>query len=268
MLSINLTIHDKDFLLEESLERIKKFTNGRYEIVAVLDGCKDGSENILDSFIKKNPQISVKKLIADDVFETKSNNIAAKNSSGDYIAIIQDDMLINEENWNTRMLKPLISFEDVFSVTSRCSHNWMINEKSEHINLEKIPDGVWSDILIHTDHADRNNTPRDVFEIRDSSNRGPLMINHLDFEKMGYFDEVFSPQDMDDHDLHYRVKKELGKVTGLYWIDYISDLHWGGSRENGKTRQWALDTNHKNQKIVYDRHYSNLCRGNLSSRRI
>jgi glycosyltransferase involved in cell wall biosynthesis len=268
MLSINLTIHNKDFLLAGSLERIKKFTSGKYEIVSVLDGCTDKSEEILDSFMKNNPEIKIKKILADNIFETKSNNIAAKNSSGDFIAIIQDDMLINEYGWDIRMLEPFRAFSDVFSVTSRCSHNWKINEESAHIHMEKIPDGIWSDILIHLDHADRNNTSRDSFEIRDSSNRGPLLINHSDFEKIGYFDEEFFPQDMDDHDLHYRAKIELGKVTGLYWIDYISDINWGGTRENGITKQWMLDSNHKNQKMIYKRHLEYLIGGNIESRKL
>jgi hypothetical protein len=178
-------------------------------------------------------------------------------------------MLINEKGWNLRMMDPFNKFSDVFSVTSRTSHNWIINENSQHLNLEKIPEGIWSDILLHTDHADKSNTSREIFEIRDSSNRGPLVINHSDFEKMGYFDETFFPQDMDDHDLHYRVKKELGKVTGLYWIDYISQDSWGGTRENGKTKQWMLDSNHKNQKIILDRYVEFLKnRGSIDSRKI
>jgi O-antigen biosynthesis protein len=268
MLSINLTVHNKDFLLLDCLERIKKYTTGKYEIVIVLDGCTDLSLSITDQFISDNKDLLIKKIEAPNVFETKANNLAAKNSNGEYIAIIQDDMLINEKGWNERMIKPFLVFDDVFSVTSRTSHNWTINHNSQHINLDQIPNGIWSDILFHIDHADRNNTPREIFEIRDSSNRGPLMINHSDMERMGYFDEMFSPQDMDDHDLHYRVKKELGKVTGLYWIDYISEDSWGGTRESGAVGQWLLNSNHKNQKIIYDRHKELLIGGKKESRRL
>jgi glycosyltransferase involved in cell wall biosynthesis len=268
MVSINLTVHNKEFLLGECLNRIKDNTTGIYELVVVLDGCSDSSESILDRFISDNKNLAIKKLYAPNVFETKANNIAARNSNGEYIAIVQDDMLINEKGWNERMIKPFSAFDDVFSVTSRTSHNWEINKNSLDINKESINPGSWSDILFHTDHADRRNTPRDVFEIRDTSNRGPLMINHQDLEKMGYFDEVFCPQDMDDHDLHYRVKKILGKVTGLYWIDFISDNSWGGTRENGVTKQWMLDSNHKNQKILYDRHKEYLKSGNIQRRNV
>jgi len=234
----------------------------------VLDGCSDNSEKIFDTWAKSNKDVSIHKIIADDVFETKANNKAAKKSTGEYIAIIQDDMLINEDGWDDRMLSPFMNFSDVFSVTARTSHNWVINPHSKHIDLDKPPIGTWSDILFHVDHADRKNTPRNMFEIRDSSNRGPLVINHQDFNKLGYFDEIFSPQDMDDHDLHYRVKKKLGKVTGLYWIDYISEDSWGGTRESGEVGQWLLNSNHKNQKIIYDRHKELLIGGKKESRRL
>jgi glycosyltransferase involved in cell wall biosynthesis len=268
MLSINLTVHNKDFLLHNCLERIKKYTTGTYEIIIVLDGCTDSCSFIVDQFISNNKELKIKKLETPNVFETKANNLAAKNSTGDYIAIIQDDMLINEISWNKRMMEPFNSFNDVFSVTARTSHNWKINPISKYLNYDTLPKGIWSDILIHLDHADRNNTPRNIFSIRDSSNRGPLLINHQDLEKMGYFDEAFSPQDMDDHDLHYRVKKQLGKVTGLYWINFISDNIWGGTREEGLPKQWLLDSNHKNQKIIYDRHFDYIKEGNIENRKI
>lgn len=268
MISVNLTVHNKDLLLEDSLERIKKYTKSNYELVVVLDGCTDRSEQILDNWISNNSQVKTKKLYADNVFETKSNNIAAKASEGDFIFIVQDDMLINEDGWDLRMLKPFQKFKDVFSVTSKTSHNWIFNQNSQHVGLENIPPGIWSDVLIHVDHAHYQNTPRDVFEIRDSSNRGPLVINHEDLEKMGYFDEIFSPQEMDDHDLHYRMAKQLGKVTGIYWVDIICDPQWGGSRKNGHTVQWALDSCHKNQRIIYNRHSDVLNRRRKESRKL
>jgi hypothetical protein len=40
-------------------------------------------------------------------------------------------------------------------------------------------------------------------------------------------DEEFAPLDMDDHDLMYRMHKELGKVCGCYWIDFESRDEWG-----------------------------------------
>jgi hypothetical protein len=112
----------------------------------------------------------------------------------------------------------------------------------------------WCDILVATEVAGRENIERNTFAIRDSVNRGPLLIRHDVLQKVGYLDEAFAPQDMDDHDLSYRVFKETGLVSGCYWIDVISDPSWGGTRVTGQAASWLLESNHKNMKIVWDRH--------------
>lgn len=254
MFSIILTIHNKDFLLKNVLESIKNNTNGSYEINAVLDGCSDQSEQILDSFIKENFQIKINKFLTDDVFETKANNVGLKNSSGEYCIIIQDDMIINEYNWNNRLLKPILNFSDIFAVTARNAHNWVYNINSQHQFLEENLDNCWCDILIATDIVGRENINRETFAIRDSVNRGPLLIRHDILQKVNYLDESFAPQDMDDHDLCYRVYKETGLKAGCYWLDIVSESSWGGTRKNGGPASWLLKSHHKNSKIVWNRH--------------
>ena len=115
-------------------------------------------------------------------------------------------------------------------------------------------DNCWCDIVLHTDHAQKNNIPRDIFAVRNTVNRGPLMMNHADLNQMGYFDEAFEPQDMDDHDLMHRAYKQLNKVCGCYWIDFESEDAWGGTRVSGEPASWLYKAHHKNSKIFYDRH--------------
>ena len=95
--------------------------------------------------------------------------------------------------------------------------------------------------------------PRNVFAVRGTVNRGPLMINLEDLKELNYFDEAFSPQDMDEHDLMFRMRKKLGKVCGCYWIDFVSDPSWGGTRKSGQTAPWLYKAQHKNCKIFYER---------------
>ena len=164
-------------------------------------------------------------------------------------------MIVTEKDWNIRMEKPFKAFDDVFAVTANTAHNWVYNENSTHIGMEENLDNCWCDIIDHVDHASRvHSLPRDVFAVRCTANRGPLMIDHEDLKKLNYLDEEFSPQDMDDHDLCYRAYKELGKVVGAYWIDYQSDNSWGGTRVSGQPAPWLLKAHHKNTKLFYERH--------------
>ena len=253
--SIILTVHNKGFLLNNSLERIKKLTKGFFELIIVIDGCTDNSEEIATTFKNTNKNFPIQILFADDVFETKANNLGMKAASGDYIIIIQDDMLVNEEGWNLRLTKPFSEFSDVFGVTANCAHNWIFNPKSKHILMNENLNNCRSDVLIDVDHSGKHwGLQRDVFAVRDSANRGPLALNHQDLKTMDYLDEIFSPLDMDDHDLCYRVKKRLNKVVGCYWIDFISDFAWGGTRENGQFKPWFYEANQKNTKLLWERH--------------
>tara|TARA_R110000803_G_scaffold210590_2_gene282840 strand:- start:1522 stop:2334 length:813 start_codon:yes stop_codon:yes gene_type:complete len=253
MISINLTVHNKGFLIERVLESIKKFTYSDYEIIIVIDGCIDDSENIVTKFFEENKDIKHKIIKAPNVFETKANNIAADNSIGEYIIIIQDDMIINEYNWDVRILKPF-KFGDIFAVTARTAHNWEINKNSKHIKEKFERDDCWSDVINHTDHANLENLGRDTFGIRSCVNRGPLAIKKDIFDLMGGFDESFCPQDSDDHDFCYRTHKKTKMFCGCYPIDYISNEEWGGTRDENGTKKWMFKANQKNSKLLLERH--------------
>jgi O-antigen biosynthesis protein len=267
MLSINITIHNKGYLIEEVLHRIVKYTTGTYEIVFVLDGCTDDSFEKVSKFIVSHRHIKTKILTAPNVFETKANNIAAKASSGEYIIIVQDDVLINEQGWNDRLLKPFKAFQDVFAVTGNTAHNWTFNEYSQDIGDPQYKSHRWCDILNHIDHANIHSINRDTFAVRDCINRAPFAVNASDLKKMGYFDEAYSPQDMDDHDLCYRVKNKFGKVVGCYWIDWESKPEYGGTRnESGLPKTWLLEAHHKNSRLFYERHRTNILTRTIEDR--
>ena len=253
MHSIILTAHNKEWLIGHVVNGILENTEGDYEVIFVIDGCTDNTESVIMQTIESK-ELNYKLIHAPDVFETKANNLGLKTAVGDKVIVVQDDMIIKEPGWNLRMQKPFDVFDDVFAVTSRTAHNWIFNPNTQHLNMDEDLDNCWCDVCIHTDHANRENTPRDIFAVRSSVNRGPLMIDHEDLKKMNYLDEEFAPLDMDDHDLMYRMHKELGKVCGCYWIDYESRDEWGGTRVSGSPASWLFKANHKNTKIFYNRH--------------
>jgi len=265
MHSVILTVHNKDFLLRTVLNNIKKYTSGPYELIVVLDGCTDSSEEIVTSFSKKFKS-KIKIIHTEDVFETKANNAGLKEAQGDKVIIVQDDMVINEQDWNIRMEKPFC-YSDVFAVTARTAHDWRYNPNSRHVYSTEDLDDCWCDILIHTNHADRTSISRDTFAIRSSVNRGPLMIDHDTLKALDYLDETYSPQELDDHDLCYRAFKSMAKVAGCYWIDYTSDYSWGGTRKTGSVGGWLYKANHRNMKILYNRHKDLILKENHNENR-
>lgn len=190
-------------------------------IVIVFDGCTDNSESIVRDILNKVSNKKIDYLYADNVFETKANNIGLKSVINDYVVLIQDDMVVTEKDFDKRMLEPFIKYNDVFAVTSFVAHNNIYNEQTKQIN--------------YIDIAHKDNSSRDIFYAREYGNRGPLMYNYNDVVKLNFLDEYFSPQNYDDMDISMRAFKELGKVSGLYMIDYISEPVWGTTRQKNQS---------------------------------
>ena len=258
--SIILTVHNQEDIIKDVLEGIEKNTTGSYELILVIDGCTDGTEKVIVDYLDDSSLSSkVKFKYADNVFETKANNIGLLEAIGKYVIIVQDDMIIRENGWNQRMRKPFDSFDDVFAVTARTAHNYVFNSDSPYLGMKEDIDTGWCNIVEPCDEANRSNISRDVFAVRGTVNRGPLMINLEDLKKLNYLDESFCPQDMDDHDLMFRMHKELGKVCGCYWIDFDSEPSWGGTRkETGQPAPWLYKAQHKNSKIFHARYFDVL----------
>ena len=266
MHSVIVTIHNGarrmpngEILLEKVLDGIIRNTVGDYELLCMLDGCTDDSEEIV-SRLGGN----VRSIVLPDIFELRTNNAAFKESKGEYVIVVQDDQIVTEHGWNQRMQKPFDAFKDVFAVTARCAHNWRLNPNSYHLHHPDAPINGWCDIWEHIDHASPDHgASRDIFSVRSSCNRGPLMINLHDLATINYLDEKFAPCDMDDHDLMFRAYLQLDKVCGCYPIGMESAPQWSGARAGGDLPAWAYQSQHKNSRIFYDR-YNDI----IESRRV
>jgi glycosyltransferase involved in cell wall biosynthesis len=238
-----LTTHNKENMIKDVcygiINNISELTN---EIIVVFDGCVDKTEEIVKEVLSQT-SVSVKYVYTDDVFELRANNAGLREVTSDYVILVQDDMIIKEKDFDKRMLKPFITFNDVFAVTSQTAHNNQIDKGT----------------IITINSADRREGyPRDKFAVREIANRGPLMYNYKDLTKLNFFDEYLAPNSYDDHDISYRAYKELGKVSGLYWIDYDSEPSWGTGRQKNQTIH--SNAHHRNSRIIVER-YSDVLGG-------
>lgn len=215
------------------------------ELIIIFDGCTDNSESIVTRTILGSRLFPITKfMFAPDVFEVKANNIGLRESTQPYCMIIQDDMVIQEKDFDKKLLAPF-RFSDTFAVTARTAHDNIIKDGTvHHINISGRESGL----------------DKGVFSIRDSCNRGPLLLQHDALEKLNYLDENFAPLHLDDHDLCMRAWKELGMVSGAYMIDYRSDYEWGSSH-NPKIAKLSNDSWQKNARILMSRHYEALTGG-------
>jgi glycosyltransferase involved in cell wall biosynthesis len=257
--SLIVTTHNKDWLTARVIQGIAKHTTGVYELIMVLDGCTDNTEATTYKTLEecKEKLTKYKVIYTPDVYETKADNAGFRVSEGKYCIHLDDDMIVNESGWNERLLKPVQVFPDVLAVTANTAHDLTYHKGSRHENMIEDLDYCWCDILDYTNIANKKSgLPRDVFAVRDTANRGPVLYVHEKLQQLSYFDEIFAPQNMDDHDLSCRAYKQHGWVSGVYWIDYINPPEWSSTRTDDPflTPQWLYKAHHKNTKIVWNRH--------------
>jgi glycosyltransferase involved in cell wall biosynthesis len=240
-----LTIHNKENLAEIVINSIiTNLSELNDQIIIVFDGCTDNSENIIKNNLDNITNKKIDYVYTDNVFETKANNAGLKLVENDYVVLIQDDMVINEKDFDLRMLQPFKTFDDVFAVTSFVAHNNIYNESTKQIN--------------YIDIARKDNSERNIFYAREYANRGPLMYDYRDVVKLNFLDEYFAPQNYDDMDISMRAFKDLKKVSGLYWVDYTSDPNWGTTRQknqglhNQLTYVNAAKILEKHKDLLYD----------------
>lgn len=241
MISIILTVHNKENLIEWVLNSILENISVTEELIIVIDGCTDFSEQLIKRTLSKGTFPPTKIIYTDDIFEVRANNLGLKASTQPYCMIIQDDMIIQEKDFDWKMLSPF-QFSDAFAVSARTAHdNTIIDNVLHHINLS----------------GKETNLSKGIYSIRDSCNRGPLLLRHDILEKLNYLDDKFAPLHLDDHDLCMRAWKEFGMVSGSYMIDYRSDYEWGSSH-SPKIAVLSNNSWQKNAEIMKARHYDAL----------
>ena len=50
--SLILTVHNKGWMIDKVIESIDEFTVGEYELIVVIDGCTDNSEEVVLNTLK------------------------------------------------------------------------------------------------------------------------------------------------------------------------------------------------------------------------
>jgi len=235
--SIVLTIHNKQDMIEKVFNSIiENKSEITKQIIVVFDGCSDNSEKIIDSICSKE-QITIEKIHTPDIFELQANNTGLKQSNCDYSILIQDDVVITEKEFDKRLIKPFIKFDDIFAVSARNAHNIYYNG----INMG------YKDITGPECNSDRN-----TFHIRSVINRGPLAFDNKIVKQLNYFNEEFSPNAYDDMDICFRAYKLLNKKCGSYRIGFESRPEWGtGRQKNQNLHAWS---HRKNAIILFLNH--------------
>lgn len=244
--SILLTVHNQETILKDILVNLFRHSSSSVtQYVFVLDGCIDNSEAILkEELTKCTTDYTIK--YTNNVFETRANNCGLHEITGDYVIIVQDDMLIMEDNFDVRLIYPMKKYDDIWAVTARTA-----------LNLDPVTKDYLDSIEGPVGHNYEKFTyPRNKLEIRAVVNRGPLAISMKKFKEVGGFFDTNLPgvQGFDDVELCYRVLSTKPWKCGSFWIKYYSPLDWGKSRRNHDVVRFISDEQDKNINYVINKY--------------
>jgi glycosyltransferase involved in cell wall biosynthesis len=248
--SVILTVHNNEKIIEENMNRILLNTQEPWEFIIVLDDCTDRSASIvvdkLEKTIKDCEEAIKREADSRDaksclnydlvhvlvinqrtsVFETTANNIGMRASIGKYFLLIQDDMIVEQLAWNSILAIPFRTWRDVIGVSGRCSHI---------LYSSKLTVGKYAQYVGRC-NADFGRAPnisaqdRCTFYIRDTVNRGPLLLRADYTRSLGYLNEEFLLEN-DDHDFFARAYSKYGYISGVLAIDVYSPLEHGATRQ-------------------------------------
>jgi glycosyltransferase involved in cell wall biosynthesis len=263
-----ITIHNKEKLLDRVLAGIAACAGPGAQVVAVLDGCTDGSEAITRRFAMRSG-IETRLVIAPDVHEIKSINLGLREAQPGYCVLVQDDVILQEPNLehlvhqlcekHERQLG-YISFRLVADVRpARWPCRLRLSVRSGRLGLlPKIEEynyvGGPQEVM---------NVPRveyGEFHRRMVGIKSPVCLTP---ELRAYepsLDEDFAPYCYDDVDLSIRALKR-GLINGLFPIRFQSELDWGGTRQDTQfASRWGTNIRLRNRHLIWRKHGEYLMR--------
>lgn len=263
MISIVLTIHNKERSIRDLLDLLNKNTSALCdEIIIIFDGCTDNSYNSFKSIEDQlSKKFSIRVLSTPDIWEVKANNIGLKQAKNKLAIIIQDDMHIMQKNWD-RILYKALNKTGVFSVSGRDVHSFVF--KSALLSSTSVkgrdfplgPSGTFFGDLVALWF--RRLKLYWIFKYWSPTylglcaNRGPWLLRLDLIKKLGYLDEEFAPFELDDIDICCRAYKHFGLMNAAKPIHY-KEIN-GSKAGGGVSQEMSIKCHKKNSYIIYSRH--------------
>jgi|WetSurMetagenome_2_1015567.scaffolds.fasta_scaffold106561_3 glycosyltransferase involved in cell wall biosynthesis len=242
-IAIVMPIHNQQDIIAEIIQSIFQNSSKNVgECIFVLDGCTDNTEEIVVRNLVDRPNwMDIKLIHTEDVFEVKACNEGFYRAVEDgfaYSLNIQDDMRIDEFEFDKRLLEPFSEFSNLLGVTARDAVDArLVNGEIDYYNV------AGKDV----------NTSRDWFCVRDIINRGPILFKNSILKELNFLDEDFAPIAQDESDLCFRAYRK-GYIVGSYVIDYYSPLEWGQTRKNIVSNRTIAWSEKRNLKMLVERH--------------
>lgn len=247
-------------MLAQTLEGVAASASTDSQIFAVLDGCTDDSESIVDSFSRAT-DVSVEKIRTPDVHEVLSLNEAFRRVRKGYIVCVQDDVVLAEPEFETQIQSLYKEHGSLLGIVSP-RHAMNLRRASLSRQLRQsglVPIVEEFDRVCHPPeaHNERTRVEYGTLAIRMVAGGSPLVIPERIWERLGYLDEAFAPYLWWDHDYSLRALRS-GFRNAVFPLRFISEPEWGGMRQDPHSRlnRHSKSISLRNRRYIWDKHGS------------
>ena len=258
-----VTIHNKEALLPRTLAGIGAAAGPEAGIIAVLDGCTDRSEEVVDAFARES-DLRVRKVHTPDVHEILSINAGLEVARGDFVVSLQDDVILQAPDFEAR-LEQLYQAEgpSLGVVSLRLAANLRPATLGERLRMAARhgPKG-FSNMITECDHVGHphETTPADrvpygTFVQRMVAIKSPVVMPRSVLSKVGFLDANLAPYSYCDHEYGLRSMR-AGFRNGLFPLPFRSDLEWGGTRTDTTFVRESGPIHVRNRRYIWKKHGS------------
>lgn len=237
MVSIIIPLLNNLDMTKECIATIEQFTPEPHEIIFVDNGSQDGTGQYLQFNMKPHW-----KLIVNDKNEgfPRACNQGMAVAEGEYVLLLNNDVLVSPE-WLKGLLECINSADDI----------GIVGPKSNYVSgAQQVTEGTYSDADSYIEFAKAfRKTFKGCYLPRWRIVGFCFLFRKSLIDKIGYFDERFSPGNFEDDDYCLRAM-EAGYRNMICSDVFIH--HHGSKSHDPATFQQLLNTNQKKYEEKWD----------------
>jgi len=258
MFNYIIPVFNKEDILPLTLDGINLCASMDARIYIIIDGCTDRSEEIVDNFKKKTHR-NIIKIHMPNVHMLKSVNAAFKLINGGFTIISQDDIVLDDVNLESKILKLYSQMGPSLGVVSlRLGANIKPASIFQKLRHKTFKGMIYETDFISSENDHNNGYPiaeNEKFYPRVAAINGPNIVPWSVRSKIGILDEKLAPYGFDDPEYCLRAMKN-GFINGVFPIKYRSDLEWGGTRRSKSFLREVARIHKRNRLYIWNKHYN------------
>lgn len=165
-ITIIIPTYNRAFLLAQIIKQINTTSDPPEEIIIVNDNSTDNTAVLVSSLQKKYPNL--KYTLNDGRFQRDAKNTGLKIATGDYISFWDDDLILEDPGFFTK-LRPLLKQSNVVQAKVILENLGQKNEAKTHIS-DHIAYRPYPILEFPTPHYQSGTKPRQIYPLIESCN--------------------------------------------------------------------------------------------------